>query len=137
MVTTKRTFCSLCESFCGLEVDVENNTIVDIRPDNDHVVSQGYACVKGIKFDSVQHSPDRITEPQKRVGNEWQSISWDQALTEIADKMAGLKRDHGRNRSATLWELPVVRTYWHPYSGVNFTKHWAQIACTVQAPATL
>ena len=95
MVTTKRTFCSLCESFCGLEVDVENNKIVDIRPDNDHVVTQGYACVKGTKFDSVQHSPDRITEPQKRVGNEWQSIGWDQALTEIADKMARLKREHG------------------------------------------
>ena len=95
MVTTKRTFCSLCESFCGLEVDIENNKIVDIRPDNDHVVTQGYACVKGTKFVSVQHSPDRITEPQKRVGNEWQSIGWDQALTEIADKMAQLKRDHG------------------------------------------
>lgn len=95
MTTTKRTFCSLCESFCGLEVDVENNKIVDIRPDNEHIVSRGYVCVKGTRFDSVQHSPDRITQPQKRVGSEWQLISWEQALSEIADKIRQLKQDHG------------------------------------------
>ena len=38
MTKTKFTFCSLCESFCGLEVDVENNRITDIRPDNEHLV---------------------------------------------------------------------------------------------------
>ena len=49
MSETKHTFCALCESFCGLEVDVENNKIVDIRPDDKHVVSKGYACVKGTR----------------------------------------------------------------------------------------
>lgn len=95
MPATKFTFCSLCESFCGLEVDVEDNKIVDIRPDNDHVVSQGYVCVKGTRFDSVQHSPDRITAPQKRIGNQWHTISWEQALSEIADKITSLKQVHG------------------------------------------
>lgn len=87
---TKLTFCSLCESFCGLEVDVENNRIAAIRPDEKHVVSQGYACVKGTRFDSVQHSPDRITEPLKRTGERWEPISWEQALREIADKIRSI-----------------------------------------------
>ena len=73
MTETKLTFCSLCESFCGLEVDVKENQIVEIRPDKKHVVSKGYACVKGTRYDSVQHSPDRITQPQKRVGDRWES----------------------------------------------------------------
>ncbi|MFK8020499.1 MAG: molybdopterin-dependent oxidoreductase [Pseudomonadales bacterium] len=95
MPQTKHTFCSLCESFCGLEVDVDENKIVDIRPDSKHVVTEGYACVKGTRYDSIQHSPDRIFEPQKRVGDKWQSISWDQALTEIADKIIDIKNAHG------------------------------------------
>lgn len=94
MMETKLTFCSLCESFCGLEVDVEDNRIRDIRPDEQHVVSTGYACVKGTKFDSIQHSPDRVTAPLKRIDDRWQEITWNQALEEIGAKIkAIIKRD--------------------------------------------
>ncbi|MGI9327976.1 MAG: molybdopterin-containing oxidoreductase family protein [Pseudomonadales bacterium] len=95
MIETKRTFCSLCESFCGIEVDVDDNRIVAIRPDNNHVVSDGYACVKGTHFDSIQHSADRITQPQKRVGKRWQAIGWEQALSEIAAKIKSVQAEHG------------------------------------------
>jgi anaerobic selenocysteine-containing dehydrogenase len=96
MTDTRLTFCSLCESFCGLEVDVDENLITDIRPDKSHVVSDGYVCVKGTRFDSIQHSPDRITEPMKRVGSEWRAISWDQALKEIAAKIKHIQAKHGK-----------------------------------------
>ena len=92
MIETKQTFCSICEAFCGLEVDVEDNRIRAIRPNPDHVVSDGYACVKGTRYDSIQHSPDRITAPQKRIGNTWQTISWEQALDEIAEKLGAIRR---------------------------------------------
>jgi anaerobic selenocysteine-containing dehydrogenase len=32
MVETKTTFCRICEALCGLEVDVEDGKVVDIRP---------------------------------------------------------------------------------------------------------
>lgn len=90
MAEVKQTFCSICEAFCGLDVEVEKNRIVQIKPNADHVVSAGYACVKGTRFDSIQHSPDRVTEPLKRVGDSWQAISWEQALDEIAAKLKTL-----------------------------------------------
>ncbi len=89
------TFCSLCESFCGLKVDVEDNRISRISPDPDHVVSRGYACVKGTRFDSVQHSPDRVTTPLKRVGESWQEVSWEVALNDIAGRIRTLNDKHG------------------------------------------
>lgn len=49
-VETKITFCRICEATCGLEVDVEDNRVKAIRPDPKHVVSKGYACVKGTRW---------------------------------------------------------------------------------------
>src|SRR5262245_23004980 len=86
MPETRFTFCRICEATCGLRVavDVEANRIVEIAPDPQHVVSRGYACVKGTRWASTQHSPDRIVQPQKRVGGEWTDVSWDAALRDIA-----------------------------------------------------
>ncbi|MFT5443000.1 MAG: anaerobic selenocysteine-containing dehydrogenase [Myxococcota bacterium] len=95
MPETKITFCRICEATCGLEVDVENNRIADIRPDKNHVVSKGYACVKGTRWASVQDSPDRVLHPLKRVDGKFERISWDQAISEIAAKVKALVRTHG------------------------------------------
>lgn len=103
---TKKTFCVICEATCGLEVDVEDNRVVEIRANKDHVVSQGHLCVKGKRFGSIQHSPDRITEPQKRVGDQWQTISWDQAINEIAAKIKQLKKAKGAQSIAHFVGAP-------------------------------
>jgi anaerobic selenocysteine-containing dehydrogenase len=56
-------------------VGVENNPIKEIRPGKQHVASRGYACVKGTRWGSVQHSPDRVLHPLKRVGSEFVEIN--------------------------------------------------------------
>ncbi|MHA7838615.1 MAG: formate dehydrogenase, partial [bacterium] len=85
-MTKHITFCRICEATCGLEVETEAGRVVAIRPDPDHVVSQGYACVKGTRYGATQHSPDRLLHPIKRVGDRWEEISWSRALSEIAAK---------------------------------------------------
>ena len=96
-VERKITFCRICEATCGLQVDVdvEANRIVDIQPDPEHVVSRGYACVKGTRYASTQHSPDRLLHPIKRVGDRWEDISWEQAIREIGAKVEALVARHG------------------------------------------
>jgi anaerobic selenocysteine-containing dehydrogenase len=102
MAHTRYTFCRTCEATCGLEVDVEDNSVTAIRPDHRHVVSKGYSCVKGIHFDQVQHSPDRVTAPQKRVGDRWQTISWDQAIDEIGARIRAIVARDGADAIAHL-----------------------------------
>jgi anaerobic selenocysteine-containing dehydrogenase len=92
---TRFTFCRLCEATCGLEVEIHENRIESIRPDPDHVVSRGYACVKGTRYASTQHNPDRLTHPLKRVGDTFVEIDWDSALSEIAAKIEALIDEHG------------------------------------------
>ena len=46
---TVHTFCRICESLCGLDVEVEDGRVLEIRPDMQHVATDGFACVKGLK----------------------------------------------------------------------------------------
>ncbi len=78
MPEKKYTFCRICEAACGLIVKVENNRIINISPNPKHLASRGFACKKGLKFDEILHSPDRITAPMKRREDSWEEISWKQ-----------------------------------------------------------
>ncbi|MDJ0848081.1 MAG: molybdopterin-dependent oxidoreductase [Myxococcota bacterium] len=100
------TFCRICEATCGLEVTVRDGRIAAIAPDRRHVASRGYACVKGMRFAEVQHSPDRILHPMKRVADRWQRISWDEALGEIGAKLRTLAGRHGPNTLAHFMGSP-------------------------------
>ena len=60
MAETKFTFCRICEASCGLEVDVDQDQITDIRPDKAHEATDGYACIKGLHQHQMYDSPDRL-----------------------------------------------------------------------------
>ena len=94
MAETRTTFCRICESLCGLEVDVEDGRIRAIRPDREHVVTDGFACVKGLKQHHLYQSPDRLRHPLKRVGDRFERISWPRALAEIGEKAKQLRGIH-------------------------------------------
>jgi len=95
MKETRQTFCRICEALCGLEVDVEDGRVVEIRPDAAHVATAGFACAKGLKQHRMYDSPDRLLYPQKRVGSEWRRISWEQANYEIGQKVKAIRGDTG------------------------------------------
>jgi DMSO reductase family type II enzyme molybdopterin subunit len=56
-------------------------------------------CQKGACYSARMYDPTRIKYPLKRVGErgegKWQRISWDQALTEIADTMIDIISQEG------------------------------------------
>lgn len=95
----EKTTCAMCGITCGLEMYVEDNRIQKIRPDKSNPRSQGYCCRKGRSSIHWQHHPDRLKYPLKRVGErgegKWERISWDQALTEISDKLKAILAEHG------------------------------------------
>jgi anaerobic selenocysteine-containing dehydrogenase len=93
MTETKHTFCRICEALCGLKVTLENGEITQIRPDEDHVATQGFACAKGLKQHHLFNSPDRLKYPLKRVNGEYQRISWEQALQEIGAKVKKIRQE--------------------------------------------
>ena len=98
----KKTYCRVCEASCGLAVEVEedgqgNETIRRIRPDDEHPISKGYACIKGTTLGGIHHDPDRVNYPMKRIDGVFQKITWEQAIQEIAERASAIKIRHGAN----------------------------------------
>ena len=122
MTTTKTTFCRICEPLCGLTVEVDGDKITDIRPDKDNVVSQGYACIKGLSFEKFRSSPDRLTHPLKKVNGKYEQISWEQALSEIGSKVKQLKKDHGGDSVGMYFGNPVSFSPIMPIMVMGFLK---------------
>lgn len=94
MTETRTTFCRICEASCGLEVTLDGDRITQIRPDDEHVATRGYGCVKGLKQHRMYDSPDRLRFPLKRVGEQYVRVSWEQALQEIGAKVKKLRAVH-------------------------------------------
>mgnify|MGYP000028264748 CR=1 FL=1 len=90
-----KTGCVLCAQNCGLEVLVENNRMTKVKPDKSNPRSQGYACRKGLRVIYHQYPEGRLTEPLKRVRDQFKKVFWDKAIDEIAAKMRQLVDTHG------------------------------------------
>ncbi len=91
----KKTQCTVCGVSCGIEVEVENGKIISSRPDKDSPRSHGYACRKGRNSKYFMHHGDRLDYPMKKVNGKFERISWDQAISEIAQKLRAIVDEHG------------------------------------------
>jgi len=90
-----QTGCILCAQNCGLEILVEDGRMVRAKPDKTNPRSRGYACRKGLNIAYHQYPADRLTHPLRRAGDRFESISWEQATGEIAEKLQSILDRHG------------------------------------------
>ncbi len=95
-MSAHQTACILCSRNCGIEVEVEGNRLVKIRGDAAHPVSQGYLCQKAARLDYYQNHEDRLTRPlRRRSDGTFEPVSWEAALSEIADRLLSIRKAHG------------------------------------------
>ncbi|MEW6267552.1 MAG: molybdopterin-dependent oxidoreductase [Thermodesulfobacteriota bacterium] len=115
MPEIRRTYCGLCHPRCGLRLEMENGRAVRVTGDPEHPISRGRICARGrLMLDHLYH-PDRLNYPLKRQGErgsgQWQRLTWEQALDEVAGKLADLREKHG----------PETLAFTH---GTKRTLHW-------------
>jgi formate dehydrogenase len=106
-------FCRICESLCGIVAEVDDDgKIVRIRGDEEHPVSKGYLCPKGAAIAKVVDDPDRVRQPlRRRAGGapgEFEPVSWDEALDDIAARLTRLRDERGPNSIALYMGNPNV-----------------------------
>src|SRR5271168_1398372 len=88
-----RSTCPYCAVGCGVLIytigDRAKNVtpqVVHVEGDPDHPTNRGTLCPKGASLEQDIMNDRRITKPQVRRpgGTEWEDISWDKAIDEIA-----------------------------------------------------
>lgn len=89
-----------CPDCCALETHVdEQGRAVSVRGRADHPVTRGWLCAKVNRYLERVYHPERLLYPMRRVGTkgsgEFERISWDEAVTEIAERWCGIIDRHG------------------------------------------
>ena len=108
MKEQKRTFCRVCEPACGLIANVENDELISLQADKSHPVSKGFVCNKGIYGADMHNDPDRTRVPLKRVSRgRFEEISWDKALSEIAQRLKSIVSQSGNSALACYTGNPA------------------------------
>ncbi|MEQ9324832.1 MAG: molybdopterin oxidoreductase family protein, partial [Polyangiaceae bacterium] len=85
MAIHRRT-CNLCEAMCGVVIEHDRGHVLDIRGDEDDPLSRGHICPKAVALKDLHEDPDRLRAPQRRVGDRWETVSWDDAFGDIAER---------------------------------------------------
>ena len=103
--------CHLCEAICGLEITTVGDEIKSIKGDKNDPVSHGYICPKATAIADIHTDPDRIKVPMRKIGGEWQEVSWDDALDYTARKLVETQTKHGENSVGFFAGNPGVHNY--------------------------
>ncbi len=99
---TESTACILCSRNCGLKVEIEDGQFKKIRGDERHPISQGYICQKAARLTYYQTHDDRLRYPlQRQPDGSFKRVSWDTALTDIAQRLLAIRERHGGAAFAT------------------------------------
>ena len=109
--TTVRAACPHdCPDTCAMLVTVTDGRATKVQGDPDHPYTAGGLCVKVNNYVDRVYDPRRVLHPMRRTGpkgsGQFEQISWDDALTEIASRFR-----------AAIDELPGVGSGVGPATG--------------------
>ena len=88
-----RTICTHCSVGCGVIAEVQNGVWTGQEPAFDHPFNRGAHCAKGAAVREHGHGERRLKYPTKLVNGKWEKVSWDQAITEIGDKLLKIREE--------------------------------------------
>ena len=104
--------CQLCSTVCGITGYVKDGRILRVDGNPADPNSRGKLCARGQAALNHQYHPERLLYPIRRVGKrgegKWKRISWEEAYTELADRMREVRESgkpeefafhQGRSRS--------------------------------------
>ncbi|MBK7400088.1 MAG: molybdopterin-dependent oxidoreductase [Myxococcales bacterium] len=111
------TVCEVCFWKCGVEAHVVGDRLIKIRGNPRHPLSNGKLCPRGVGAVGLAYDPDRLVKPLLRVGprgsEEFKAVSWDEALSYIANKLEDLRKKYG----------PESVALFNHGSGASWFKH--------------
>jgi anaerobic selenocysteine-containing dehydrogenase len=88
-----------CPDTCATITEVQDGRAVRFYAEKDHPITQGWLCAKVRPYLERVYHADRLQYPLRRVGpkgsGQWERISWDAALDEIATRWQAIIAEYG------------------------------------------
>ena len=90
-----------CFAACPLNVHVREGKIVKTSPAQFPNPEFNRICAKGLSHPYRVYSPDRLQYPMRRVegtergAGEWERVTWEEAVAEIAEKWTAIQAQYG------------------------------------------
>lgn len=98
---------------CGIYAFVKDDTFLRVAGMDECPINRGAVCAKGNAAPQWVYSPDRLTQPLRRIGlkgeGKFETISWRQAIAHIAQVLHSQKQSYGAESLAIL--SPAKRAY--------------------------
>ena len=110
-------FCELCFWKCGILAHVKNGRVTKIKGNPKDPLSNGHLCPRGAGGTGLLYDPDRLKKPlirtDSRGSQQFEEVSWDAALSEVAENFERIKARYGAS---------ALALFSHGYGG-NWMKH--------------
>jgi anaerobic selenocysteine-containing dehydrogenase len=130
-VEIRPTICAICNphSHCGIDAYVKDGVIIKVEGTKRNPHSEGVLCSKGAASREYIYHRERIRTPLLRKGekgsDDFEPISWDEALDRIGDRLQEIKKESGPESVAfyvgyTKWMRPFVKRLAHSFGSPNY-----------------
>ncbi len=97
MKKESKSTCCYCGVGCGVLIETDDGMITGVRGDPEHPANRGRLCTKGATLNQTAEPAYRLLHPERRSIRQGrrETLSWDAALDEAAERFADTIRAHG------------------------------------------
>ncbi|MGQ9616244.1 MAG: formate dehydrogenase subunit alpha [Spirochaetota bacterium] len=125
-----KTICPYCGVGCGIYLNIRGNRVVGAEGDRSNPVNRGRLCVKGRYGHEFINHPERLKTPLIKKNGEFVSITWDEALSLIVEKLSKYHGDEFAGISSakcTNEENYLFQKFTRAVMGTNNIDHCARL----------
>lgn len=94
--------CGYCGVGCQVRVEAADGRVLRIAPVPGAAANHDHLCAKGRYAHAWHRSPERLTHPLLRKGDNLVEVSWDEALAWAAERLQSIHREHGPGALAAI-----------------------------------
>ncbi len=130
-IYTRNSVCDVCAPgpHCGVTCYVKDGVLLKVEGTDAHPTNRGLLCPRGQAMRQYVYRQDRVRTPLRRVGARGEGrfvpISWEEALTEVADRLGDVRAKYGASSVAfysgyNKWYRPFLQRLAYSFGSVNY-----------------
>jgi len=96
---------------CGVEMVISHGKIKTIKGEKQHPFSKGHICPKAAPLGDIHQDPNRLKTPVMGKGDQWITITWEEAFEMTTPHLGTIREDHDNNAFGVYLGNPSVHNY--------------------------